>query len=322
MRSGLVWLLAALLPCCGGDAGAPADARVGADGGGSDAGCAAGTPTETTIDVGEVMLRVIRQGCGPRLVLLHGFPEFSFSWDPLVAELNADHELVTVDQRGYGPSEIPAGVADYEIDHLVADVVGLIGALGPEPVVLVAHDWGGIVAWVVASQHPELLRGLVIINAPHPDVFTRELANNPDQNSASQYMNFFIMAGSEDTLAANNYQGMIGAFNGLLTPAEEDRYRAAWAQPGTLVGGLNWYRANILTGPVIAPVFPTNLVVTVPTLVAWGTTDQYLLVGNLDGLDTYVGDLTVQEFPASGHWIVYQEAPALALLIRGWVAGL
>jgi pimeloyl-ACP methyl ester carboxylesterase len=315
-----VFLLA--LCACGDGAAPPADAALPDAPPAADAGCQATAPAESMVDVGEVSLHVVRRGCGPRMLLLHGFPEFSFSWDRMVDTLAASHEVVTVDQRGYAPSEIPPDVAAYEVARLDADIAGLIAALGPEPVLLVAHDWGGAIAWVVANRHPELVRALVIINAPHPDVFAREVTTNPDQETASAYVNFFLSPTAEGVLSSNDYQPLIDGFDGLLTPDEDAQYRAAWAAPGTLTGGLNWYRANIVSGPGPGPSFPTNVTVSVPTLVLWGTMDRFLLPGNLVGLDAYVSDLTIQEFPDSGHWVTYSEPDALTAAILAWAATL
>ncbi len=282
-----------------------------------DAGCSA-TPITQNIDVGGMTLQVVTQGCGPRLVLLHGFPEFSFTWDPLMPLLAGDHTVITPNMRGYAPSEIPTDLSQYEVSHMVADVGGLLDALGGPPPILIAHDWGGLVAWVFAAQHPDKIKALVIINAPQPDVFARELAMNPSQRMASSYINFFLTPTAEDTLAQNNYQALINAFQGTLSAAQQAQYRAAWAQPGTLTGMLNYYRANFVNGPSFAPTFPMNDVVTVPTLVAWGTADTALLSGNLTGLDAYVPHLTLHQFPMSGHWIIYQEPAALVQIFREW----
>jgi len=314
-RPGLIAVIiaSAALASCGDDDSQPAPADAGVD-----AGCATGSVRVPT--AAGVALQVSERGCGPAIVLLHGFPEFAFTWDPLAELLAADFRLIAPDQRGYAPSDIPADVASYQVTPLVDDAAAVIRARAPGGAVVVAHDWGGIVAWVLASRHPELVRGLVIINAPHPDVFRREVAMSAAQRQASQYMNLFLSTQAEGILSANNYQPLIDGFDGLLSPTDQARYRAAWAQPGTLTGGLNWYRANIAQGPTPGPAVPSDVRITVRTLVLWGTQDRFLLTGNLDGLDSYVSRLTVQRFPNSGHWIVYQEPAALAAAIKPFAA--
>jgi pimeloyl-ACP methyl ester carboxylesterase len=318
------WVVVAVawLACDGGGGGQTSDAGVAVDAGSADgAGCVPSGIEETMIDVGEVSLHVARQGCGPVAVVLHGFPEFSFTWDAIGAMLADELTIVAPDQRGYNLSEVPATVADYATPHLVADIAGLIDQVSADPVVLIAHDWGGAVAWLVAHQHPDKLRGLVILNAPHPDVFARELADNPDQKNASQYMNFFINPQAEGILGANDYQGMISVFSGALTVAEESRYRAGYRASG-ITGMLSWYRANIEPGPTPGPDWPTNVTIDVPTLVVWAMDDTALLPGNLDGLEDYVTQLEIQRVEGSDHWITHRKPDVVADAIRRFAAAL
>jgi pimeloyl-ACP methyl ester carboxylesterase len=272
------------------------------------------------VDVGEVTLEVTAQGCPtagssggpPTVVLLHGYPDFAVSWRPVLAALADRYQVVAPDQRGYRGSDAPAELEAYEATALAEDVRGLIDAVSDRPVLLVGHDWGGAVAWLVAHTYPERLAGLIIINAPHPDVFARELAENPDQLSAAGYMNTFLNPLAEDLLSANDYQLMMGIVGASLPADLHDYYRAAYARPGRLTSMLNWYRANVREGPTPAPNWPTDVTVAVPTLVLWGLDDTALLPGNVVGLDAYVPDLQVQELPGVSHWVVH-EAPATVI---------
>lgn len=284
--------------------------------------CEADTPEYERIDVGEVTLNVARFGCGRPLVFLHGFPEFSFSWEVVTTALASDYAIVAPDQRGFNLSDIPPQVGDYRIDRLAADIVGLIDATTSEPPVLIGHDWGGAVAWMVAHEYPERLAGLVILNAPHPDVFARELADNPAQVEATQYMNFFVSRGAEAVLSAGDYGALLAAFEGALTDEQVARYQDAYAIEGALTGMLGWYRANIDEGPTPGPDWPAGVTVDVPTLVMWGMDDTALLPSNLDGLEDYVADLRKVEIDGATHWVVHEDSERVTTEIRTFVESL
>ena len=153
-------------------------------------------------EVNGVRLHYVEQGQGPLILFLHGFPEFWYSWKDLLADFGRDHHAVALDMRGYNLSARPEPVDAYRVPVIVEDVRALAAKLGATRFVLVGHDWGGVIAWAFAAQHPELLEKLVIINAPHPAVFARELANNPEQQNASSYFNLFNSPEAEQVLSA------------------------------------------------------------------------------------------------------------------------
>jgi pimeloyl-ACP methyl ester carboxylesterase len=256
-------------------------------------------------------------GTGQTVLLLHGFPEYWFGWTKLMASLGVDLQLVVPDQRGYNLSEKPDGVEPYQVPHLVSDIIGLIDAVGEDEVVVVGHDWGGIVAWVVAALHPDRLSHLVIVNSPHPTVFARELANSPQQQMASSYVQFFLTAAADTALAANDFAALGDAvFTDDFTEAERAAYREAWGQPGALTAMLNWYRASFdPQGPGIMEL----PVIEVPTLVLWGLADTAILAGNLNGLDEHVTELEVQTFEDRTHWIAHEIPDELAAAIRPFI---
>jgi epoxide hydrolase 4 len=280
--------------------------------------------------VNGIKLHYAQAGRGKLILFLHGFPEFWYAWKDQLAEFGKDHLAVAPDQRGYNLSDKPEGVDAYAASNLVADIRALAAHLnGGKPFVLVGHDWGGAIAWTFAMRHPELVERLVIINAPHPGVFDRELAHNPAQQQASQYMLLFRSPGAEQTLSANNYgalvNGVLGELkqSGKVTEADLAAYREAWSQPGALTGGLNWYRASRVGPPVdgqreslVAAVGAGTLKVTVPTLVIWGEKDSALLTGNLVGLEEYVPRLTIKRIPDGSHWVVHEHPQLVNRLIR------
>ncbi|RYZ21923.1 MAG: alpha/beta hydrolase [Chitinophagaceae bacterium] len=212
----------------------------------------------------------------PAIVFLHGFPEWGGAWEEQLRFFAArGYYAVAPDQRGYGWSDKPRGVRSYTLDQLADDVAALVAALGPGPVVLVGHDWGGAVAWAFAHRHPALLRRLVVLNMPHPSVMTQTLKRDPGQLLRSWYAGFFQLPWLPERLcAAFGYAVLKRTLRrtsrpGTFGDAGLARYREAWAQPGALHAMINWYRAfryNRGAG------FGTD----VPTLLLWGRKDAFL----------------------------------------------
>ena len=282
-------------------------------------------------DVNGVRLHYVTTGRGPLVLFLHGFPEFWYAWTAQLAEFGRDHRAVAPDMRGYNLSSKPTDLAAYRVKHLVTDVRALADHLGATTFALVGHDWGGVVAWAFALAHPDRLEQLVVVNAPHPAIFERELVENPAQQKASRYMLTFRSAEAESLLAANDYARMVAMFTqdgAWFTDADRAEYLVAWSQPGALTGGLNYYRAAGVGPPAAdggpARSFgaePSRLAVTVPTLVIWGERDRALLPGNLDGLERFVDDLTIERVPDGSHWVIHEQRALVNRLIRQFLAG-
>lgn len=192
-------------------------------------GTAATTAHDAYAEVNGVRLHYVEEGKGPLIVFLHGFPEFWYAWKDLLPEFAKDHHAVAVDMRGYNLSSMLEAVDAYRVAILVEDVRAFAEKLGAKKFVLVGHDWGGVVAWAFAASHPEMLEKLVIINAPHPAVFARELANNPDQQKASAYFNLFTSPVAEATLSQNDFalvqQSVLGTW---ADDKDRKKYLEAW----------------------------------------------------------------------------------------------
>lgn len=256
------------------------------------------------------------------VLLLHGFPEAAFVWDEVMAALAPSARCVAPNLRGYERSSAPAEVEAYRAKHLVADLVGTIEALGVPIDVLVAHDWGGAVAWNLVALRPELVRQFVVVNSPHPGAFLRELRDSPEQQAASAYMNWLVQPQAAALLAENGFARLFRTIDRFgraswMTPALRERYRAVWAMG--LDGALNYYRASPLRPPTEADrsidtlVLPPSLLnVRVPTRVLWGDADEALRPGLLRGLNDWVPDLQVRHVPDASHWIVH-ERPELVI---------
>jgi epoxide hydrolase 4 len=260
----------------------------------------------------------------PRAILLHGFPEAAFVWDEVMQRLDGRVQCVAPNLRGYERSSAPVEIEAYRAKHLVADIVALIAHLGAPIDLLVAHDWGGAVAWNLAALKPELMRRLLIINSPHPATFLRELRDNPAQQTASAYMNFLCRPDAAALLAENDFARLWPFFENMggrawLDEATRERYREVWRHG--LDGALNYYRASPLRPPQSASdaihtlaLPPEMTTVRVPTTVLWGDADDALPPPLLDGLEAFVPDLDLKRVAGASHWLVHEQPERVAEL--------
>ena len=283
-------------------------------------------PTPTLVNANGLSFEVHTAGdpASDRLaLLLHGFPEHAFSWRhqlPLFAQLG--YRVWAPNQRGYGRSSRPAGTASYRIEHLVADVAGLIDAAGARHVTLVAHDWGGLVAWEFAARRVRPLDRLVIMNVPHPARFREELATNRVQRRRSLYAGFFQLPWLPEWFFRRNGAAAIEqAFRGMAIDKSrfpDDAlavFKENVLQPGAITAMLNWYRAAGRHFGALG----TAAVIETPTLLIWGEEDTALGKETTVGTERYVKDLTVRYLPGVSHW-VQQEAPeAVNEILATWL---
>jgi len=268
----------------------------------------------------------------PLLLFVHGFPEFWFAWAGLMPHFADRWQAVAPDLRGYNLSSKPAEVDAYRPAALIGDLAGLIAGLGHRRATVVAHDWGGALAWGLAIARPDLVERLVILNAPHPVAFARALASDPEQQRASRYMNWLRQPHSEAALACNDFDALERILSGEGDGARwfegETRaaYRRAWAQPGALRGGVNYYRASPLyppsaddPGAARLSLREDDFMVKAPTLVIWGERDTALRPVLLEGLDRVVPDLRVERIPEASHWLVHEQPLRIAASIRAFI---
>lgn len=267
----------------------------------------------------------------PLLLFLHGFPEFWYAWHAQLAAFGTQYYAVAPDLRGFNLSDMPQDVAAYKARCIIDDLVHLIAHLGYAHCVVIAHDWGGAIAWNFALSHPQLIQRLIIINAPHPYLFLQALAHDPAQQTASSYMNWLRAEGSEITLAQENFKRMDRFFeamgpssNSWFDEQTRERYHAAW-QHG-LTGGINYYRATPAypptatePGPLKLTLRPADFTVKVPTRVIWGEADVALPASLLDGLDRVVDDLQIERIPEGSHWVIHEQPERVNQLIRDFL---
>ena len=268
---------------------------------------------------------------GHLILFLHGFPEFWRTWRRQLENLGDTYHCVAPDLPGYNISSKPPEIERYRTKRLIEDVAAFAARFSKRrKFTLVAHDWGGALAWAFAIRHPELIDRLVIINAVHPGAFQREIANNQAQAGASQYIHELRAEGSEARYAADNYALLWRSLArtaeaGHLDANDRAAFVDAWSQPGALTGMFNWYRAMRMGPPKPDEAVSANLysdealMVRVPTRVVWGMQDTSLLPGCVEGLERWVPNLSVRKVPDGSHWIVYEKPHLINETIREWL---
>ena len=290
------------------------------------------------VETNGIRLHCAVDGDGPLVIFLHGFPECWYSWRHQLAALAPHFRVVAPDLRGYNESDKPAGVAAYDMKELVADVAGLVTAFGARDAIIVAHDWGGGIAWQFAMDHPELTKRLVVMNSPHLAIFQQHLRANPRQLLKSWYMFFFQIPWLPETLLALGDAWPIGNAirhaaiqKAAITDDDLRTLRAAASRPGALRSGLNYYRAVFRSEQAAAALpsfvrrflygdreFPpprTRLEdwpkISAPTMLIWGEQDIALRKELTYGMDPlFTSPPRIEYVPDSGHW-VQQEKPEL-----------
>jgi len=285
----------------------------------------------------------------PVLLFLHGFPEGAWVWDPLLKHFsqpeNGGYRCVAPNLRGYERSSAPEDVKAYRAKYLVQDILALIDAeCGHAPLAaLVAHDWGGAVAWNLANQQPARLRQLVIINSPHPGPLLQALQHDPAQQAASAYMNFLVQPEAAALLSANDFERLLGFLTGQdtsltsltaaaasaptpdwLTADVQGKYREVWRHG--LQGGLNYYRASPLRpatpgdpGASAIQIPEEALRIDVPTLLLWALEDVALLPCLTEGLDAHIAQLKRVTIEKATHWVVHEQPNRVMAEIRAFL---
>jgi len=263
-------------------------------------------------DSGGVKIHYATLGKGPLVIMIHGFPDYWYTWRHQMETLSDSHQVAAIDMRGYNRSDKPAGVDKYKMDLLVGDVLAVITHFKKEKAIIVGHDWGGAVAWSFAMTHPKTCDKLIILNLPHPWGLGRELANNPDQQKNSQYARNFQKPGAHEKLSAR------GLSRWVKDKAAKEKYLAAFER-SDFEAMLNYYKANYPRPPYKAPEGSPPKV-QAPVLMFHGLEDWALLPGALNDTWKWLDkDLTLVTVPGSGHFVQQDAAETVSKTMKSWL---
>jgi epoxide hydrolase 4 len=259
---------------------------------------------KTTV-VGDVTLHYVEEGEGPLVVLLHGFPEFWYSWRKQIPALvAAGFRVIAPDLRGYNDSSKPLPVEAYNPLQIARDVAGLIAQSGDSPCIVAGHDWGGVVAWLLAMVHPDVVSRLIVMNAPHFVPYGRELRRSSQQKLRSSYMLFFAMPLLPRIFLRVALPSIMRRM-AYLTDEELAEYKAVWRKPRALRSMLNYYRAIKRYRSEIRGVVKR---IDVPTLLVWGERDPVFIRATTENFGEWVTDLRLERVAQGGHF-VHSDAP-------------
>jgi len=264
------------------------------------------------VETNRIRLHCVTQGEGELVLLLHGFPEFWYSWRHQIPALARHFKVVVPDLRGYNESDKPA--TGYDLETLTADIRGLIENLGYTRAHVVGHDWGGAIAWNLAQKFPQHLNRLAILSAAPAPKLVKELISNVDQIRRSWYVFAFQIPGIPEWIIQQNLSEFIknilreqAVRKGAFSKEDAQIYQSALAKPGVLSAALNYYRQLLLPWNWWREWTPQPI--TAPTLVLWGAEDSLFSPSLTSGLDRLISaPFRLTFIPHCGHWI-QQEAP-------------
>jgi epoxide hydrolase 4 len=271
-----------------------------------------------------VKLHYVTQGKGPLMLMLHGFPEFWYSWRHQIPEFASRYKVVAVDLRGYNESDKPTQANAYSLPMLIEDIKGAIYSLGYERCILVGHDWGGAIAWAVTDTYPELIERLIVLNMPHPAKFREGLRTLPQLLKSWYIFLFQIPFLPEWILSQDNYMGAVKiltqtAMNPVaFSPEAVESYRQAAAKPGAISSMLNYYR-NLFRSNGFKRNWQT---LRMPTLLIWGENDAALGKELTFEMQAYVSDLSIRYIPDCGHWVQQEQPQLVNRYIHEWLGPL
>ena len=272
------------------------------------------------------------------LIFLHGFPEYWKTWHAQLDFFSSKYRVIAPDLPGYNLSDKPQNEQFFTVPNLIQFVAKFIQTVAPQQKeYLIAHDWGGAIAWPLVAFYPQLFEKLIILNAAHPSIFTREMIHNSEQRKKSEYIHELIANDAVELLSADNFaylrnKTFAGMRPGTLNETQKLGYQQAWSQPGAINGMMQYYRAmpqlapseneiNTENGPVTdtATMKIPNIRIEVPTLVLWGGQDQAFVPENTQGLEEYVSDCLVKRFPQASHWLQHEQPEEVNKVIEDFI---
>lgn len=253
-------------------------------------------------------------GEGPLIVMIHGFPDFWYSWRHQMAALSDEFQCVAVDLRGYNKSDKPEGIENYAMPNLVGDIAAVIKHLGKDKAIVCGHDWGGAIAWQVGINMPDMVEKLIICNLPHPKGFSRELANNPQQQQNSQYARNFQQEGAHEMLTAEGIASFLNAESEEAKQHYIDAFKASDFEAMLAYYKMNYPRKPYREVELDIP----NM--KMPVLQFHGLDDSALLSEGLNGTWNWMDkDYTLVTVPGAGHWVQHDAADLVSGMIRAWL---
>lgn len=291
-----------------------------------------------TIDEVDIHFVEAGENHSQTIVFLHGFPESWHTWQNQITYFSQSYRVIAPDLPGYNLSDKPSNINFYQVPNLISFFSKFIKAVAyQQEVILVAHDWGGAIAWPLVAFYPQLFSRLIILNAAHPSTFTREMIKNPNQQLKSEYIHQLIAKNAVSKLTANNYQFLFDKIlssmqDDILTESLKQRYLEVWQQEGAINGMLQYYRAMPQLapssqqqvangGPVVSTQEMTIPQINIrrPTLVLWGEQDQAFVVECTSGLSDYIDDLSLVTFNDASHWLHHEKSEEVNQHIQSFI---
>lgn len=275
--------------------------------------------------VNGITLHVVEAGPedGPPLILLHGFPEFWWAWRYQITPFaEQGYHVIVPDMRGYNTSDAPEEVEAYVLDTLVADVMALADSYGAERFALVAHDWGAVIGWRLATLHSDRLNRVVLMDGPHPDQWGSDALHHPTQALRSTYVAMFqAPCLPEAMLSAFDHAGLKAMIQGsshadAFAAADLDQYARAWAHPGSVTGMLTYYRA-LRNRKAEDPVPP----ITAPLLALWGERDVFLENFVARNALTVCTNGRLSIVPGASHWLHIEQPDRVNQEVIAFLSG-
>ena len=287
------------------------------------------SPVESRVlHINDIALHVVLAGPekGQPIIFLHGFPEFLFAWRNQIDHfVSYGYRVIIPDQRGYNLSGKPAGIANYSIDLLARDVVGVLDNVAGSKAFVVGHDWGAAVSWYLAARYSDRIHRTAMLSVPHPRVFIKNLIMNPAQLRKSWYMFLFQLPWlPEFIVSRRDWALLVRALQdtstpGLFSDSDLEQYKESWARKGALTAMLNSYRAALLR--------PSKLVldregsrVKVPALLIWGKNDQFAVEAMARESLQYCDNGHLEFFETATHWVQHEEAANVNNLLSQFFA--
>jgi len=274
------------------------------------------SPLESRVlHINGIALHVVLAGppSGKPLIFLHGFPEFWFAWRRQIDHfVSSGYRVIIPDQRGYNLSDKPAGIANYSIDLLARDVVGVLDNVAGSKAFVVGHDWGAAVSWYLAARYSDRIHRTAMLSVPHPRVLIKNLIMNPAQLRKSWYMFFFQLPWLPEFIVRRRDWALLvrglrdTSPPGVFSDRDLERYKESWDKKGALTGMLNWYRAA-LSRPSKLALDPEASRVKVPALLIWGKNDQFAGEAMARESLQYCDDGHLEMFETANHWVQHEQ---------------